>query len=433
MKTILIAIPTNKYIEPETFKAIYDLEVPEGYQTHFQYFFGYQVDQIRNLIASWAIKFDYLFAVDSDMSFPSDTLKKLLSHNKEIVSGVYRQRNPDKQIIEIFNLIGGHVDYSEIEGKGLVEVFGCGFGCVLLNSEVFRKISYPQFLYKSALDHKDTFSEDAYFFKKVREQGIKIFVDSSILCGHHGNFTFTVQSQKKQESLQNISETVQQNISVIERYHELSNMDLLPIPHVDYLKSLDIKPKVIYDIGACVLHWTKAAKKIWTESQIISFDAVEEMGVFYKEQGVTGIICLLGKEDRKIVDFYNSVEHPGGNTVYEENEFYSPNSRGMYMKERKVSFTLDTIVKDLKLPLPELIKMDVQGSEMDILIGAQETLKTCNDLILELQKVNYNQGAPMKDEVIEYITSLGFRLVCAEFSDNGPDGDYHFSRTDYHQ
>ena len=60
MKTILIAIPTNKYIEPETFKAIYDLEIPEGYTTTFQYFYGYQVDQIRNLIANWAVKYDYL-------------------------------------------------------------------------------------------------------------------------------------------------------------------------------------------------------------------------------------------------------------------------------------------------------------------------------------------------------------------------------------
>ncbi len=31
MKKILIAIPTARYIEAETFKSIYDLEVPEGY------------------------------------------------------------------------------------------------------------------------------------------------------------------------------------------------------------------------------------------------------------------------------------------------------------------------------------------------------------------------------------------------------------------
>jgi hypothetical protein len=61
MKKILIAIPTARYIEAETFKSIYDLEVPEGYEVTFQYFYGYRVDQVRNLIADWVVRgFDYL-------------------------------------------------------------------------------------------------------------------------------------------------------------------------------------------------------------------------------------------------------------------------------------------------------------------------------------------------------------------------------------
>jgi hypothetical protein len=36
IKTILIAIPTAKYIESETFKSIYDLIIPNGYKVQFQ-------------------------------------------------------------------------------------------------------------------------------------------------------------------------------------------------------------------------------------------------------------------------------------------------------------------------------------------------------------------------------------------------------------
>jgi hypothetical protein len=50
MKKILIGIPTNKYVETKTMKAIYDLEIPEGYTTELQFFYGYQIDQIRNFI-----------------------------------------------------------------------------------------------------------------------------------------------------------------------------------------------------------------------------------------------------------------------------------------------------------------------------------------------------------------------------------------------
>ena len=64
MKKILIGIPTNKYVETKTMKAIYDLEIPDGYTTELQFFYGYQIDQIRNLIADWSKKYDYLFSIE---------------------------------------------------------------------------------------------------------------------------------------------------------------------------------------------------------------------------------------------------------------------------------------------------------------------------------------------------------------------------------
>jgi hypothetical protein len=94
----------------------------------------------------------------------------------------------------------------------------------------------------------------------------------------------------------------------------------------------------------------------------------------------------------------------------------------------KFSKKLDTIVKERNFPKPDLIKMDVQGAELDIIKGATETLSTCNDLILELQKVEYNVGAPLRHDVIDYLKGIGFELVAGPFSDNGVDGDYHFRR-----
>lgn len=196
VKKILIAIPTARNIEPETFKSIYNLKVPNGYETEFQYFFGYQIDQVRNLIADWAKRYDYLFCVDSDMSFPPDTLEKLLSHNVDIVSGVYIQRKPGQHIVELYkkNAQGGvsNIPYNDISGKALVEVDGCGFGCVLINSNVIRTMQYPHFVYRSAIDHKDTVSEDVFFCQKAQQLGFKIYTDASVLCDHHGSTVFRV-------------------------------------------------------------------------------------------------------------------------------------------------------------------------------------------------------------------------------------------------
>ena len=235
VKNILIAIPTNKYIEPETFKSIYDLEIPEGYKTHFQFFYGYQIDQIRNLIASWAERYDYLFSVDSDISFKPDTLKKLLAHDKDVVSGLYIQRKPGQHILELYRN-GRNVPYGDIKGLGLVEIDGCGFGCVLVKSEVIRAIGYPQFVYKSALDHAHTVSEDTYFCLKAKEKGYCIWADTTIQCGHHGSNVFTVDNNIAQTST--------------DRLTELGNQRLLPATHGSYLKSISstVQPRVTYDM-----------------------------------------------------------------------------------------------------------------------------------------------------------------------------------------
>lgn len=194
-KKILIAIPTAKYIEPETFKSIYDLEVPEEYETTFQFFYGYNIAQIRNLIAHWAERYDYLFSVDSDIVFEKDTLKKLLSHDKDVVSGLYIQRKEEK-VLEIYriNKRGGvsNVTYEDLSKESLARISACGFGCVLIKSQVIRRIGYPQFIYREALDHKHTVSEDVHFCARAIEEGFDIWADTTILCEHIGNKKYKV-------------------------------------------------------------------------------------------------------------------------------------------------------------------------------------------------------------------------------------------------
>ena len=202
-KKVLIAIPTTKNIEATTFKAIYDQILPDNITAEFQYFYGYNVDQVRNLIASWIVNgdYDYLFAVDYDISFPADTLAKLLAHDKDVVSGVYRQRFHEHQTLELFeaNDRGGftHMPYEKLvslskKGTVPVEIGACGFGCALVKKQVMVDIGYPQFVYTSAIDHKDTFSEDLDFCRKARAKGFTIWADSTILCDHTGSFVYRV-------------------------------------------------------------------------------------------------------------------------------------------------------------------------------------------------------------------------------------------------
>lgn len=426
-KKILIAIPTAKNIEVETFKSIYDLEVPDGFETTFQYFYGYNIDQVRNLIADWVVKgFDYLFSVDSDIAFPRDTLKKLLSHDRDVVSGLYIQRKPGQHTLEIYeaNDRGGvsNIPYGKIKNKGLIEVQGCGFGCVLVKKSVMEGIGYPQFKYYSALDHRNTISEDVDFCKKALAKGFRIWADTSIKCRHIGQGVFEIDD--------NIP--AQQN-DVESRLRELGSQRLIPRTHVNYLKTLkdnNIEPKVIYDIGACVLHWTTEAKEIWPDAEIVAFEAMDTAEFIYKEKGMKYHIGVLSDQTGKEVDFYQNNQHPGGNSYYLENYEVNPQAPAYFNEShrRKLkTVTVDAVQRLKQFPLPDFMKLDVQGAELDVLNGAVDCLKNCQHVVLELQKVEYNKGAPLKDTVIKWMDDQGFDCV-GMFSDQGPDGDYHFKK-----
>ena len=409
-KRILIAIPTNKNIEVETFKSIYDLEIPDGYTTEFQFFWGYQIDQIRNLIADWAKRYDYLMSVDSDIVLPKDTLKKMLAADKDIISGLYIQRIPNTHTLEAYmdTPSGGvaNIPYEYIDGRGIVEIAACGMGCCLIKGEVFRKMEYPHFLYKSALNHRDTISEDVYFCMKARSNGFTVWADESIRCEHIGQTKFLVNESK-----------VLSNLDIISR------QDLLPKPHDDYLKTMNANPKVIYDIGACVLHWTNKAKDIWPSADYYLIDATDSVEPFLKQSGHPYAINVLSDEDDKTVYFYQNDEHPGGNSYYKE-------TTGFYKESDKVvktTKTLDTLVKQNNWPYPDLLKIDIQGAELDMLKGATECLKNCSDIIVECQHKNYNDGAPKINDVKEYLESLGFSFI-TNFYITDVDGDYHFRR-----
>lgn len=196
MKKILIAIPTAKNIEAQTFISIYNLKIPEGYDADFQCFYGYSIDQVRNLIASYALKnnYDYLFCIDSDINLNNpEILEILLNHDKDIVGGVYRQRNLDKIIPEVFfSTPNGGCRNATIEEinicNGLIPVDSIGFGCVLIKKEVLEKIPYPHFYYQHSIDFKDTVSEDVYFCRKARFHGFETYCDTTIRPGHIGSF-----------------------------------------------------------------------------------------------------------------------------------------------------------------------------------------------------------------------------------------------------
>ncbi len=221
---------------------------------------------------------------------------------------------------------------------------------------------------------------------------------------------------------------------ITQRLTELSAQPLLPESHVRFLYHLrdqGVHPTIIYDVGACVLHWYNQAVQVWPQAQYYLFEAMHSVEFLYKERNLNYHLGVLSNSDRRTVTFWQNDHHPGGNSYYKENELHNPQVHEYFNSAHKRLMpcrTLDQVVSERAWPMPNLVKMDVQGAEADVLQGMQHILPHVQHVILELQHVEYNQGAPQADQVIAWLKDQGFTCAAPLFSNNGVDGDYYFRR-----
>ena len=162
---------------------------------------------------------------------------------------------------------------------------------------------------------------------------------------------------------------------------------------------------------------------VMADATFVLFDGFQEGEFLYSPY--MHHVGILGDVSDKEVRWFQNDWQPGGNSYYKENnDMVFPPERFQVRKMQK----LDDIVAERGFPLPDLVKIDVQGCERDVLMGGRKTLTNARDLIIEMQHVDYNRGAPKVFETAPYIESMGFRCVAPLFCNNGPDGDYHFVR-----
>ena len=59
----------------------------------------------------------------------------------------------------------------------------------------------------------------------------------------------------------------------------------------------------------------------------------------------------------------------------------------------------------------DLIKIDTQGSELDIITGGIALCKKAKGILLEVSLTQYNEGAPLYGEVVQFMKGIDFTPV----------------------
>jgi hypothetical protein len=194
---LFIAIPSKDTMYSHTAFSLIELVkycTSRGIEVQTEISLGTLVCNQRENLAQKFIESnsDYLLWVDSDMTFPSDIVQRLLSHNKSVVACTYSTRAYPLKSVS-FKSANDWESWVKPSEEPLVEVAATGMGLMLCDRSSLTNLAKPLFQIKWMNEYKSYLGEDMFFCKRLRDAGIQIFIDveASSDVHHLGTFGYS--------------------------------------------------------------------------------------------------------------------------------------------------------------------------------------------------------------------------------------------------
>lgn len=172
----------------------------------------------------------------------------------------------------------------------------------------------------------------------------------------------------------------------------------------------------IIDVGANIGQFAIAANKFYPNAIIHSFEPVPSSFVAL-EKNITNIPNIniynvaLGDISGDISFYQNAHSH--ASSVLEVSNFQKssvPKTRKFHAIKVQC-YRLDKFLFKNPIQGTSLLKLDVQGFEKNVLIGAQNFLNQIDYIVLETSFISMYKNEPLFDEMHSFLKTLGFVLI----------------------
>ena len=150
----------------------------------FKFISGTLVYVARDKLATYAIDHNYTHVLwlDSDMVFQTDLLDELTFSGHEFVAGIYQARRKP-HVSCLFETLEP-VKRFETYPSDTFQIEGCGFGCVLMKTEILEAVMKK---YKTCFTPMEDYGEDLAFCIRAKECGYTLYAEPTAICGHVGH------------------------------------------------------------------------------------------------------------------------------------------------------------------------------------------------------------------------------------------------------
>lgn len=193
-------------------------------------------------------------------------------------------------------------------------------------------------------------------------------------------------------------------VSPVEVNQNLTNLVCNTDLALTRLANLGFKPNHIFDIGAYQGDFAKSCIDLWPDTKVACFEVIphkvsELKKLASSKSSIQVFSTLLGANCHDEFPFYQleSDAETASSVLNTQLAFKSP-------PQYYPMSTVDEIVKNhFAGHSPDLLKIDVQGYELEVLKGTEKTLNQIQVILAEINLLEIYKDAPLLAELIAWL------------------------------
>jgi FkbM family methyltransferase len=166
-----------------------------------------------------------------------------------------------------------------------------------------------------------------------------------------------------------------------------------------------LEPTSVLDLGGHLGHWAMEVHQVWPHASIYCVEGNPACEKALKLTGFPYRIAMLGEYHTSKTYYKQEGTDIGtGNGLYRENSQWF---------ERCTSEEVDIVPLESLFPpdfQADLVKLDLQGAEIDAMMGGRDIIKRAKAVLVETAVSNYNEGAPLQAQTIGFMRGMGFPI-----------------------